>query len=76
LVDSLNKIHEYKVTKTFYVDINDPERLTIFEDVTDKSELTLITCGGVWDVRIGTYNKRLVVKADYVEDAESRFVSN
>lgn len=76
LVDSLNKIHEYKVTKTFYVDINDPERLTIFEDVTDKSELTLITCGGVWDVRIGTYNKRLVVKADYVEDAESSFVSN
>lgn len=74
LVDSLGKIHTYKVTKSFYLDIDDPNRLSIFEDVEDKSELTLITCGGVWDFSAGTYNKRLVVKAELLDTGKNEFV--
>ncbi len=65
LVDSLGKVYTYKITNLFYIDILDPERLKIFDKVYDKSELTLITCGGVWIPGEG-YNKRLVVKSELV----------
>lgn len=61
--DALGKVYSYQVTNTFYLDINDPKRLEIFENDESTKELTLITCGGVWDSIAGTYNKRLVVKA-------------
>ena len=63
VVDSLGKVYTYKVTETFYVDIQDPDRLKIFKDNEADAELTLITCGGVWLPGRSTYNKRLVVKA-------------
>lgn len=64
LVDALGRKFEYLVTQKFYVDIKDPQRARVFEG--DKSrQLTLITCGGVWDYASNTYNKRLVIKAEF-----------
>ncbi len=63
LVDELGKYYAYTVSDLFYVDIQDPDRLKIFDDVDGRSELTLITCGGVFLPGQG-YNKRLVVKAN------------
>ena len=65
LKDKLNRSFTYKVTNTFNVDIDDPNRLQVFEE-SNNPTLTLITCGGVWDYTSGTYNKRLVVKANLV----------
>ena len=76
LVDSLGKVYTYKVKDTFYVSISDPDRLRVFSDVQDKSELTLITCGGVWDPSEGTYNKRLVVKAELVQQTKNADLVN
>ncbi|MBI2414259.1 class F sortase [candidate division WWE3 bacterium] len=67
LKDSMDKDFVYKVRSVFYVDIQDPDRTLIFEE-THKKELTLITCGGVWDTAKHTYDKRLIVKADLVSD--------
>lgn len=63
LKDKLNRSFTYEVIDTFYVDIDDPERLQVFKE-SDNPTLTLITCGGIWDYTSGTYNKRLVVKAN------------
>lgn len=65
LVDDYGRHYAYEITDLFYVDIHDPNRLKIFDEVTDMSELTLITCGGVWLQGEG-YSKRLVVKASLV----------
>ncbi len=62
LVDSLGRTYTYVVTESFYIEIDDPDRLRIFDSSKDVAEVTLITCGGVWDYGAGTYNKRLVVK--------------
>lgn len=65
LTDELNRTFTYNITETFYVDIDDPDRLEIFDE--DKiEELTLVTCGGLWNDSEGTYSKRLVVKAELV----------
>ena len=64
VIDDFGKTYAYKVTETFYLDINDPNRLDIFDGVDGQTHITLITCGGVWDPRAGTYNKRFVVKGD------------
>lgn len=62
LVDSLGRTYTYVVTDSFYIAIDDPDRLRIFDSSKDVAEVTLITCGGIWDYNVGTYNKRLVVK--------------
>jgi LPXTG-site transpeptidase (sortase) family protein len=67
LVDELGKYYAYEVADLFYVDIQDPDRLKIFEEVDDMSELTLITCGGIYLTGEG-YNKRLVVKASLIDE--------
>jgi len=64
LTDRLGRVFWYTVSNKFLVSINDPERSRIFESGKEKI-LTLITCGGVWDSGSGTYNKRLVVTADF-----------
>lgn len=66
LIDSLGKYYNYKVTEVFYVGIDDPNRLDVIEDNKDKSILTLITCGGVWNSSERTYSKRLVVRAELI----------
>lgn len=65
--DSLGRFYVYTVTEKFYVDINDPDRLKIFENQTDKAHITLITCGGVWLSGYSTYSKRLVIKGELRE---------
>ncbi|MFZ5424208.1 MAG: class F sortase [Patescibacteria group bacterium] len=60
VVDEYGREYTYKITDSFYVDIQDPNRLEIFE-TTEAPTVTLITCGGVWLPGQG-YNKRLVVK--------------
>ena len=62
LQDELRREFSYSIIDTLYVDISDPQRIKIFDE-TEEAELTLITCGGVWDSVAGTYNKRFVVKA-------------
>ena len=64
VIDAFGKSYTYKITEVFYLDIKDPNRLDIFDSIDGKSHITLITCGGVWDPRYGTYNKRFVVKGD------------
>ena len=69
LENEFGKVYTYEVTEFFYIDIRDPERLKIFDDVDGKSTITLITCGGVWSSQEGTYNKRLVVKGEVFAEA-------
>lgn len=64
LADALGRRFEYAVTQKSYISITDPERAKVF-DSTEARQLTLITCGGVWDYASGTYNKRLVIKAEF-----------
>lgn len=66
LQDELRRDFSYKVVDSFYVDISDPQRTKVFEETGDY-ELTLVTCGGVWNPSAGTYNKRLVIKAHLIE---------
>ncbi|MFH1648420.1 MAG: class F sortase, partial [Patescibacteria group bacterium] len=68
VLDSYGKSYDYKVTGYYFVDIDDPERLKVFEDSSlDIPALTLITCGGVWVPNQGTYSKRLVVSAELIK---------
>lgn len=62
IVDRFDKLHTYQVSEIFYLDISDSNRLRVFESTPGKSEITLITCGGVWLPERGTYNQRLIVK--------------
>jgi len=66
LTDALGRNFEYAVTQKSYIAITDPERAKVF-DSTQAKELTLITCGGVLDYASGTYNKRLVIKAEFAK---------
>lgn len=61
LVDEVGRQFTYQVTDIFYIDIHDPNRIEIFEH-DEGSDITLITCGGVWLNSKGTYDQRLVVK--------------
>jgi LPXTG-site transpeptidase (sortase) family protein len=63
VTDAIGRVYKYKVTDVFYIGISDPNRLSIFSSDKSKNELTLITCGGVWDAIAHNYNRRLVVKA-------------
>lgn len=64
LTDLLGREFDYKVTEKSSIGITDPDRAKVFSSSKQK-ELTLITCGGVWDYASGTYNKRLVIKAEF-----------
>ena len=64
---SLGRLYAYQIVDSLLVDINDPDRLKVLEGTEDKSELTLITCGGVWLPGKSTYDKRLVVKAELID---------
>jgi len=68
VLDSYGRSFDYLVVDSYFVDINDPGRMKILEEVRDKPILTLITCGGVWVPGQGTYNKRLIVSAELVRD--------
>jgi LPXTG-site transpeptidase (sortase) family protein len=61
--NKLGRTYSYKVVDSFFVNINDPNRLEILKSNNEVAELTLITCGGIWDSTRHTYDRRLVVKA-------------
>ena len=67
LVDELGRIYTYEVNEIFFLGINDPDRLKIFEGDGQKPTLTLITCGGIWLPGNYTYSQRLIVKGELVE---------
>jgi LPXTG-site transpeptidase (sortase) family protein len=62
LTDKLGRVFEYFVNGKSFISINDPERSKVFDGTKDRA-LTLITCGGVWDYKSSTYDKRLVITA-------------
>ena len=69
VLDSYGRTFNYKVSSVYYVDIADPERTKVFEPFKeDAAVMTMITCGGVWSVKDGTYNKRLVVNAELIQE--------
>lgn len=68
--DLLNKVYPYKVTKSFYLSISDPERLKVLGKQEGKSHLTMITCGGIWIPEKHTYSDRLVVIAELADSFE------
>lgn len=63
VIDEVEKVWEFEVYETGYVNINDPQAVTKAYENTSQPILTLITCGGVWDPIAHDYNKRLLVKA-------------
>jgi hypothetical protein len=67
LFDEYGRAYHYKVSEVFYLNINDPARLQIFEDKHDSASITLITCGGIWLPGNHTYSQRLVVKGKLVD---------
>lgn len=69
VLDSYGRTFDYKVSNIYYVDIADPERTKVFEPFKDDaSVMTMITCGGVWSEKDGTYNERLVVNAELIQE--------
>jgi LPXTG-site transpeptidase (sortase) family protein len=67
VIDEYGKTYTYEANESFYVDIDDPNRLDVLKSDESKSTMTLITCGGVWVPGVSTYNKRLIVKAELVK---------
>lgn len=70
LVDELGRNFTYKITNLVYVDVKDSNRLEILKE-SDGPTLTLVTCGGVWLAGEGTYNKRLILKAELISKTPS-----
>jgi len=67
LFDEYGRAYHYQVSEIFYLNINDPARLQIFESKKDNAYITLVTCGGIWLPGHGTYSQRLVVKGKLVD---------
>jgi sortase A len=67
ILDSYGRMYDYTVVNSYYVGINDPSRLSVFDSSTNVPALTLITCGGVWNAAKQTYNERLVIDAELVQ---------
>lgn len=70
LTDEMGRDYTYRITNSSYVDIQDSNRLDILNQ-SQGSTLTLVTCGGIWLPNSGTYSKRLIIKAELVEDGNS-----
>ena len=65
LVDEVGRRYTYQVTQILYVSIHDPNRIDKLLS-GDGGTLTLITCNGVWIPSHGTYNERIIVKAQLI----------
>lgn len=69
VLDTYSRVFDYKVVDVYHLDINDPDRVAVFEPFKNNaSVMTLITCGGVWSHSHGTYDKRLVVNAELIQE--------
>ena len=79
VVDDVGRTFDYIVTKSLEIDINDPNRLQIFDENRFSSEnsnsleskdiahVTLITCAGDWLAGTSTYSKRWIIKGEMAE---------
>jgi len=66
IVDERGRQLDFEVYDVGYVNVSDPvSSEKAFED-SDRSVITLITCGGVWNAREQNYSKRLLVKAKLI----------
>lgn len=74
--DEKGKFYEYVITQSFFVDISDPNRLDVLSQDVEGSLLTMITCGGVWLPSHGTYDSRLVVRAELSRDLGFKLPDN
>jgi LPXTG-site transpeptidase (sortase) family protein len=54
VVDNYNKPIQYEVVSIESVKVNDPSRLDKLNSTVDDYTLTLITCGGYWDMGPGS----------------------
>jgi LPXTG-site transpeptidase (sortase) family protein len=69
ILDSYARTFNYRVTNIYYIEIDDPEREKVFKPYKEGFPvMTLITCGGVWSYNDGTYQKRLVVNAELIQE--------
>lgn len=59
------KIHRYVVRDSDYYALNNLSPLALFEP-TNSKQLNLITCAGTYIASRGTYDHRLIVKAELV----------
>lgn len=64
----------YSVTANVAIPYDDPDVLKLM-DGTAKDMITLITCGGTWEIHPdarygGTYSHRIIVRAERVREAE------
>lgn len=59
------KIHRYVVKESNYYSLNTLSPLALFEPTSSK-QLNLITCAGTYIASRGTYDHRLIVKAELV----------
>lgn len=65
LVDEVGRRYTYQVNQILYVSIHDPNRIDKLLS-GNGGTLTLITCNGVWIPSHGTYNERIIVKAQLI----------
>lgn len=63
--DSNGKVLEFTVTKIRYFEYDDPSLSNIFLKEGDRRLLRLVTCGGAWVPEQRTYNKRVIVTAEF-----------
>jgi LPXTG-site transpeptidase (sortase) family protein len=69
VLDTYGRSFDYKVVDVYHLSISDPNRVAVFEPFKDgASVMTLITCGGFWSHSHGTYDKRLVVNAELIQE--------
>ncbi len=67
LVDSFGRPFTYIVKEVFHVHVEDTDRIERVLE-SNGTALTLTTCGGVWIPSRGTYNNRLVVRAQRMHE--------
>ncbi len=66
VADEFGVEHTYVVKELIHVSISDTDRLDKLNKHSGRT-LTLITCGGFWNPIVGTYDERLIIKAE-IED--------
>ncbi len=66
VADEFGIEHTYVVKELIHVSISDTDRLDKLNKHSGRT-LTLITCGGFWNPIAGTYDERLIIKAE-IED--------
>lgn len=61
--DEVGRVIMFKIYDVELVTIGDNSSVLKAYEYSDDSILTIITCGGVWDVKARNYTKRLLIKA-------------